>query len=227
MTETLEITDVLGRLPHASNTTLLARLSDDSLAVYKPERGERPLWDFDFGTLAAREALTYEVSAAMGLAIIPRTLLLDGPLGRGSVQTLVDEDTDIDPRYLLNGPVNELWPMAVLDIVTNNADRKLGHILIEKESGLLWGIDNGLTFHAEDKLRTMLWGFAGRPLPDSMHAALARLSAALTDGLEDRIEELLSPEEARAVRQRVDDLLAAPRHPHPPDDRPAVPWPMW
>lgn len=222
-----EIAEVLGRLPYASNTTLLARLSDDSLVVYKPERGERPLWDFGHGTLAAREALTYEVSAAMGLEIIPRTVLVDGPLGRGSAQTVIDEDTAVDPRSLLNGPIDELWPMAVLDVITNNADRKLGHILVEKDTGRLWGIDNGLTFHRDDKLRTMLWGFAGRRLPDSVYETLGDLSAALDNGLDARIADLLTPAEARAVRDRVEDLLDRPVHPHPPDDRPAVPWPMW
>jgi uncharacterized repeat protein (TIGR03843 family) len=117
--------------------------------------------------------------------------------------------------------------VAVLDVVCNNADRKLGHLLAETETGRLWAIDHGLTFHTEPKLRTVLWGLAGQPLPSPLVGALLRLSAALTDHLWQRTADLLSPAEAGALAQRVARLLTDPVHPPPPEDRPALPWPLW
>ena len=226
--EPAEIVEVVGRLPYASNATLLARLSDNSLVVYKPDRGEEPLWDFPFGTLASREALAWEVSEALGFGIVPKTVIVDGPYGRGSAQAFITEDEETDPRAMLHdGPVDALWPFAVLDLVANNADRKLGHVIIEAETGRLWGIDNGLMFHHEDKLRTILWGFAGRPIPAEYLPALEKLSEALGDGLEDRVEGLLGRPSAEALRHRTERLVADPIHPDPPLHRPAVPWPMW
>ena len=215
-------------MPYASNATLLAKTEENGLVVYKPDQGEQPLWDFPHGTLASREALTWEVSEAMGLGVIPKTVIVEGPYGRGSAQAFIDEDTDIDPRTLVaDGPVDDLWPFAVLDVVINNADRKLGHILIETETSALWGIDNGLSFHNEDKLRTILWGFAGRPLPAGMIEALAQLIDALEDHLSDRVAALLGNASAQALVRRATQLLANGTHPEPPDHRPAVPWPMW
>ena len=225
---TVDLVEVLGRLPYASNATLLARAADDTLWVYKPDRGERPLWDFDLGTLGSREALTYEVAAAMGIDVIPETVITDGPYGRGSAQRFIDEDTDIDLRSLVEEDVDDrLWPFAVLDLVTNNADRKLGHMIIERDTGKIWGIDQGLTFHPEDKLRTILWGLGGRPIPPELVAGLRCLCDAMENALSKRIRQLLGHREARAVTERVESLLARPVHPHPPHDRPAVPWPMW
>ena len=223
-----EIAEVVGRLPYASNATLLARLTDGSLVVYKPDRGEEPLWDFPFGTLASREALAWEVSEALGFGIVPKTVILDGPYGRGSAQAFIDDDETTDPRSLLHdGPVDALWPFAILDLVANNADRKLGHIIVEEGPGRLWGIDNGLMFHPEDKLRTILWGFAGRPLPSLYLPAIEGLLAALDDGLQERTTELLDKGSAEALRRRTEQLLANPIHPDPPLHRPAVPWPIW
>ncbi len=224
----LELIEVLGRLPYASNATLLARAPDRTLWVYKPIRGERPLWDFPEGTLAIREVLTYEVAKAMGLDIVPETVMAEGPFGRGSAQRYIDEDADRDPRPLIRGDVDDrLWPFAVLDLVVNNADRKLGHVLIERASGALWGIDQGLTFHPEDKLRTVLWGFAGRSIPTDLLTAVDQLCQALIDGLQERIGQALGDAEAGAVQHRSEQLLSDRRHPDPPYDRPAVPWPMW
>jgi uncharacterized repeat protein (TIGR03843 family) len=224
----LDLVEVLGHLPYASNTTVLARDGGGDLWVYKPSAGEQPLWDFPWKTLAAREVLTYEVSEAMGLAVVPETVMAEGPFGPGSAQRFLDEDEDFDPRPLFTPRLDStLWPFAVLDLVANNADRKVGHVLKERGSGRLWAIDNGLTFHSHPKLRTVLWGFSGRPIPRELIDCITRLEGALGDGLCDRVATLLSPAEAGALVDRVRRLLARPIHPHPPDDRPAVPWPMW
>jgi hypothetical protein len=197
------------------------------LWVYKPERGENPLWDFAWRTLAAREVLTYEVATGLGLDLVPETILADGPFGPGSAQRFVDEDFDFDPRPLFTPELDRrLWPVAVLDIVCNNADRKIGHVIHDKTTDRLWAIDHGLTFHADPKLRTVLWGFAGEPIPAPLVEALIALKALLTVGLAERVSHLLSEEEAHGLDDRIEQLLRAPVHPHPPDDRPAFPWPL-
>ena len=194
--------------------------------VYKPDRGQQPLWDFDADSLSARETLTYEVSAAMGIDVVPETWLADGPFGPGSAQRWIDEDIEADPRPLLRGPDERLWPIAVLDLVCNNADRKLGHVLIDREARL-WAIDHGLTFHPDPKLRTVFWGFAGVRLPAEMAEALLRLCTGIDDWLGERVADLLGRSEEVGLRNRVDQLLARPVHPPPPTDRPPVPWPAW
>jgi hypothetical protein len=219
--------EVLGTLPNASNATMLARDGNGNLVVYKPSFGAQPLHDFDSSTLAAREVLTYEVSEALGFGIIPETRLVDGLYGPGSVQKMIHEDRDTDPRSMLEGPDEKLWPFAILDIVTNNTDRKLGHLLLESGSNRIWGIDNGLTFHCLPKLRTVLWGFADRELPQAMVSALGLLDAALSGGLHERIANLLSEPEAAAVRHRVSALRRNPIHPPPPTNRQPLPWPWW
>jgi hypothetical protein len=225
---TVKLVEVLGHLPYASNTTLLARARTGDLWVYKPVAGEQPLWDFPYQSLAAREVLAYEVSSAMGLNLVPETRMADGRFGPGSAQRFLIEDESFDPRPLFHGRLDDrLWPFAVFDIVTNNADRKVGHVLSEADTGRLWAIDNGLTFHTDPKLRTVLWGFAGDTIPGELMDAVAKLEEALHAGLCDRIAVLLTPAESGAIVHRVGDLLASGVHPHPPDDRPAVPWPTW
>jgi hypothetical protein len=222
------LVEVEGRMPYASNTTVLATDREGAAWVYKPDRGENPLWDFAAGTLAAREVLTYEVANALGLDLVPETVLAEGPLGPGSAQRLVDEDLGFDPRPLFSPRLDpRLWPVAVLDLVCNNADRKVGHVIRERASDRLWAIDHGLTFHAAPKLRTVLWGFAGQAIPSPLVAALKRLHSRLGEGVLDRVDTLLSAEESAALAARVDHLLADPVHPRPPADRPAVPWPIW
>ena len=223
----LELVEVLGRLPYASNATLLALDADGHRWVYKPERGEEPLWDFPWRTLAAREVLSYEVSDAMGLDLVPETLEAEGPFGPGSAQRFVDEDPRFDPRPLFEPKLSaQLWPFAIFDIVANNADRKIGHVL-RATDGRLWAIDNGLTFHREDKLRTVLWGFAGAPVPPHLLSAVHALAVRLEEGLVERAATLLSGVEAAALCSRVERLLADGVHPLPPEDRPPVPWPAW
>ena len=228
MSPSVEIVEVVGRLPYASNATLLARDADEGLWVYKPDQGESPLWDFPFQTLSRREVISYEVSAAMGLEIIPLTLEADGLHGPGSAQRFLDEDVDFDPRpWFENELEPSLWPFAVFDIVANNADRKVGHLLREAGTGRVWGIDQGLTFHPMDKLRTVLWGFAGQAIPADLLASVERLAGALEAGLADRVMTLLGEAETDALIHRVRSLLATRTHPMPPTHRPAVPWPMW
>jgi hypothetical protein len=228
LNDRLTLTEVAGRMPYATNATLLATSADGRRWIYKPEQGENPLWDFPWRTLASREVLTYEVAVALGLDLVPETLLAEGPYGQGSAQAYVDEDADFDPRTMFVPKLNpRLWPVAVLDIVCNNADRKFGHLIRQTGTDRLWAIDNGLTFHAEPKLRTILWGFADSNIPGPLVEALARLREAITNGLFDRVAMLLSVAEAEAFGERVNLLLARPVHPPPPDDRPAVPWPVW
>ena len=220
-----EVADVVGRFVDASNATLLAVTDDGEQVVYKPTAGERPLWDFPIETLAAREVLTYEVARAMGEDIVPETVLGDGPYGPGSIQRFIEMDPDFDPVSLVQGDTDQLWSIAVLDVVTNNADRKLGHLI--SDGTRILGIDHGLTFHPGDKLRTVLWGFSERELPREQVESLRRLEAMLSNGLGERVEELLGVEESMALRTRVDALLATPVHPPPPVDRPPVPWPPY
>ena len=220
------ITDVLGRFRNASNATLLATTDMGRLVVYKPEQGQRPLHDFDCRTLPAREVLTFEVSEAAGLRSVPETRPVEGPFGPGSAQKFVDVDEEFDPALLINRADDKLWPMATLDLLINNADRKAGHVIADR-SGHLWCIDHGVTLHTQPKLRTVMWGFSGLPLPDDMVAAVRRLEKELDHRLHARAAELLSRREADALVDRVKNLLAEPVHPYPPTDRPPLPWPVW
>lgn len=224
----VEITKVLGRMPYASNATLLGEDAHSRLWVYKPDRGESPLWDFTLGTLSTREVLAYEVNQAMGLDLIPPTFEATGVYGPGSAQAFLEEDTEFDPRPWFEDPIEPtLWPFAVFDVITNNADRKVGHLLKEVGTERVWGIDNGLTFHPIDKLRTVLWGFAGQPVPDELIEATRRLGAAIDGELGDRICRMLGEMELDALAARIALLVETKTHPLPPVDRPAVPWPMW
>jgi uncharacterized repeat protein (TIGR03843 family) len=218
------VTEIIGRFVSASNVTLLG-MSGGTKVVYKPTAGNRPLWDFDVTTLAIREVLTYRMSEVMGLAIVPETVLGDGPLGPGAVQCFVDEDDGADPVEMIRSSDPGLWPVAVLDLVANNADRKAGHLLAERATGRLYAIDHGLTLHPDDKLRTVLWGFAGHAIPDPLVSAVRNLGGALRNDLGDELERGLGPAETAALEVRVAELLAHPVHPDPPNHRPPIPWP--
>jgi hypothetical protein len=220
------VTELVGRFAAASNATLLATTGDGELVVYKPARGERPLWDFPRESLAWREVLTYRVSAALGFDLVPETTIGDGPLGPGSIQRFVEHDATYDPLADVRAADPRLWPCAVLDVVCNNADRKLGHILRD-EAGGLHAIDHGLTFHPEDKLRTVLWTFAGQALPGASIRALERLETALTGPLADEVEAALGNRSRRALEERVARLRSSGVHPEPPDNRPPLPWPPY
>jgi hypothetical protein len=217
-----------GRLMDASNATLYCAVCADGVAaacVYKPVAGERPLWDFPDGTLAEREVAAYEVSAASGWGIVPPTVYRDGPAGPGMVQLWIAEDEAVDIVRLLRRPDStQLRRVAVFDSVINNADRKGGHLLPTSD-GAIFGVDHGVTFHVENKLRTVLWQWAGERLPEEAVDTLLDLRARLDRDLGNRLRELLTTREVRRTIRRVDDLLAIGRHPEPSGDWPPVPWP--
>ncbi|AJC59549.1 hypothetical protein GZL_06993 [Streptomyces sp. 769] len=224
--------------------------------VYKPVAGERPLWDFPDGTLAQREVAAYEVSRACGWDLIPTTVLRDGPYGTGMVQEWIAPpgDGDVAPELLALVAEDEPAPgwkavgradigagrtallvhadhprlrrLAVLDAVINNGDRKGGHLLPGAD-GAFFAIDHGVTFNSADKLRTLLWGWAGEPLTDEASAVLRGLAEALADGapLAVRLAELITDAELAALRARVDGMLSSGRHPEPSGEWPAIPWP--
>jgi len=244
--------EVTGRITTASNGTYLGRIGDTAV-VYKPVAGEAPLWDFPDGTLAQREAAAYLVSDASGWDIVPRTWLRDGPFGPGMVQLWQEPDphqsavdlvrggSALDPgwRRVLDGTDDQDRPvtlvhedsaalrrMAVFDVVVNNADRKGAHIL-EMTHGHRYGVDHGLTFHVEHKLRTVLWGWIGEPLTDDELDGLRRMRTRLDGELGRALATLLTDEERAALAQRCDRLLARGTFPAPRGGAPAVPWPLF
>jgi uncharacterized repeat protein (TIGR03843 family) len=218
--------DVVGRLPWSSNHTFLVTcvLGEEEVgAVYKPERGERHLWDFPEG-IYRREIAAYELSGALGWDLVPETVAReDAPLGPGSLQLFIPADFSQhhftlveDDEY--HGPLRAI---CAFDVVANNADRKSGHCILG-EDGRVWAIDNGLCFHAEPKLRTVIWEFAGERLPPELVDGLARVAEAPLESL----RGLLSGREVEAVRRRADALLEAGRFPVPDPDTHHYPWPL-
>ncbi|MFF2813092.1 SCO1664 family protein [Streptomyces sp. NPDC058000] len=250
---------VRGQIQEASNAVLYCTVALDgrsAACVYKPVRGERPLWDFPDGTLAQREVAAYEVSRACGWDLIPTTVLRDGPYGTGMVQEWIAPPGDGDevPELLALVAEDEPAPgwkavgraeigagrtallvhadhprlrrLAVLDAVINNGDRKGGHLLPGAGGGF-FAIDHGVTFNSADKLRTLLWGWAGEPLTGEALTVLRGVQAELADGapLAARLAELITEAELAALRARVDGLLSSGRHPEPSGEWPAIPWP--
>lgn len=219
--------DVEGRLLDASNATLYCTASLDGVTagcVYKPIAGERPLWDFPDGTLAAREVAAYVVSAATGWDVVPPTVMRDGPFGPGMCQLWIDVDERVDLAALARSDHPALRRMAIFDAVVNNADRKGGHLL-PVSGGHVYGVDHGVCFSAEEKLRTILWGWRGKRLPNDALAVLRDLEGALDGPLGEVLADLLTGREVAATRRRIERLLATGRHPVPHGDWPAVPWP--
>ena len=215
-----------GRMPWSSNATFLATVTLDDVAmpaVYKPHRGERELWDFPDG-LFLREVAAYELSVALGWGVVPETVLRhDGPLGAGSFQRFVAADFSEHYFTLLDKPEHHdaLRVVAAFDIVANNADRKSGHCLLD-EDGHIWGIDNGLSFHVEPKLRTVIWDFAGQPIDAALLADLARLAESPPAALHD----LLHDEEIAAMVDRACAAVRIGVFPDPPPGHRAYPWPL-
>ena len=246
--------DITGRMVDASNATLFGTIAADGVeaqCVYKPVRGERPLWDFPDGTLAGREVASFLVSEAAGFHVVPPTLLRDGPFGPGMVQVWVDTEdrqpVDLcspkkvpagwigvlrargergQPAVLAHADTPALQRMAAFDVVVNNADRKGGHVLAGID-GHLYGVDHGLTLHVEDKLRTVLWGWVGQALPPEVVEGLEKLRAELNGSLADVLGEHVTRREVRTLSSRVDSLLTAPTYPEPSGYGPAIPWPAF
>jgi hypothetical protein len=220
--------EVLGRLVDASNATLYCEVTlagVSAACVHKPIAGERPLWDFPDGTLAAREVGAYVVSAAAGWDVVPPTVMREGPWGPGMCQLWIDVDERIDRTRLVRTDDERLRRIAVFDAVVNNADRKGGHLLPTAD-GHIFGIDHGLCFSEQNKLRTLLWGWAGNPLPEAEVEVLERILADWADGLGPALGGLLTPRETEATRRRAARLVGKGVHPQPRDDGwPAVPWP--
>ncbi len=221
-----------GLMPWSSNYTFLGHIGNGPESVpivYKPIRGERPLWDFPRGTLAKRETAAYVVSRALRWNLVPPTVLRRGPHGPGSVQFFADLDQDAhfftfqkDPGYR-----HLLQALALFDIVTNNADRKAGHCLAAPD-GRIAAIDQGLCFNVEPKLRTVVWDFTGEFIPDRLAADLRRLRTDVhgKGALVGELSGLLSRGEIVALERRVAELLKLGRFPDPPEDRRPYPWPL-
>jgi hypothetical protein len=222
--------EVLGRIPWASNATLLARVCRDgqeALAVYKPARGERPLWDFPQGTLYLREVAAYLVSEQLGWGLVPPTVVReDAPFGVGSLQWFVDADLEVTAFDLVERGDAAMPLIAAFDVVINNADRKAGHCLADRNGGgRVWAIDHGVCFHVEPKLRTVLWDFAGQRVPGPLLADLRGLVDALEGELGERLAGVLAPAEIAALAERTRRFVRSGRFPHPAGRRP-YPWPL-
>ena len=222
--------EVQGMMPWSTNYTLLVTVRDgdlQGLAVYKPRRGERPLWDFPRGTLCQREFAAFLLSEALGWSLVPPTVLRDGPYGYGSVQLYIDCDQDahLFTMQKEGGYEDQLARLAAFDILSNNADRKSGHCL-KGTDGRLWAIDHGICFHAEPKLRTVLWDNAGEPICAEIMADLRALREDIRNGgrFIRALEGLLAPEEVRAFRRRLDRLIETGCYPDPGAAR-HIPWP--
>jgi uncharacterized repeat protein (TIGR03843 family) len=224
---TLGEMSVTGRLVDASNATLFATVTYESQEVnciYKPVAGERPLWDFPEGTLADREYSAFRVSEFLGLDLVPLTILREGPYGMGMVQEWIDIDESIDLANYFAQDLPQLRSMAFFDAIINNTDRKIGHLLPD-HSGHLYGCDHGVTFHQEDKLRTVLWQWAGDQLNVEELSALELLKAALASELD--LSQHLTKLEIEAISTRVVRMLESGVMPLPNPEWPAIPWPAF
>jgi hypothetical protein len=221
-----------GLLPYSSNHSFLVIVRSEGQglpAVYKPQRGESPLWDFEWGTLCKREVAAYAISSALGWQLVPPTVLRTGTRGVGSVQFYVDNDTDAhyftaraDARF-----ATTLRRLSLFDYVINNADRKSGHCLVG-EDGHMWAIDHGVCFHTDYKLRSVIWEFSGQTIEADLCADLEALHASLMDPVTPtaaELEPLLRHGEIKAMRQRIEQLLCVGSYPNPLIHRRNYPWP--
>lgn len=216
--------ELKGQFMLGSNYTFLVEVTYENEtypAVYKPKRGEQPLWDFPESSLAHREVAAYLISEALGLHIVPFTILReDGPYGAGSLQQFIDYDPEYHYFNFTSEDKDLLRPVVLFDLLVNNADRKGGHVFFENDTHKLFAIDHGICFHEEDKLRTVLWDFSGQKIPDDL---LARLS--LSPNLLADLEPHLSPNEIAALQARTDSIRKKGLFPRQPRDRRAMPWP--
>ena len=217
--------EVIGRMPWSSNATFLVKVENSSgatQAIYKPLRGERPLWDFAPG-LHRREVAAFELSEAMGFDVVPPTVLRDGPMGEGSVQWFIEADPNVHYFTMFENRDelhDQLKTMAVFDIVANNTDRKGGHVLVDANDHV-WGIDHGVCFSADFKLRTVIWDFATENITAAHRTALESIAQQVPM----RVAALLDDDEVDAIRERAEWLLEAGVLPYDPSGR-RVPWPL-
>ena len=221
--------NVTGRLVDASNATLYATATYEDQAIvciYKPIAGERPLWDFSDGCLAHREYAAYLVSNHLGFDLVPLTILRDGPYGFGMVQQWIDIDESIDLAQFFSTDHPKLRSMALFDAIINNTDRKIGHLLPVDDQGL-FGCDHGVTFHTEDKLRTVLWQWADQPFTPAEVDLLKRAQSEMSGALGQMLAPLLTELEIQQTSRRIADLVASGSFPMPNPDWPAVPWPAF
>lgn len=221
-----------GLLPYSSNTSFLVVINDGQRsvpAVYKPQKGENPLWDFEWGTLCQRETAAYEISTALGWQLVPPTVLREGTRGLGSIQFYIDHDPNIhyftvqaDARFAAT-----LRQLSLFDFIINNADRKSGHCLIGADQRL-WAIDHGICFHTEYKLRTVIWEFSCEPIAEDLLEDLVNLRKQIKNrnsALTDTLRQLLAENERTAMLARLDYLLRQQAYPAPQPNRRNYPWP--
>lgn len=223
-----------GYVPWGSNRTFLVTVCPNDAdegeaiqAIYKPQRGERPLWDFPTGSLCLRERAAYVVSEAIGWHLVPPTILRDGPHGRGSLQYFIEHDPEEHFFTFQNDHPDQLRQVALFDILINNADRKSGHV-IRDEHGRVWGIDHGISFHQEYKLRSVIWDYAGSPIPSTLLTDLQQFAPSLTTTDHPDTQELphlLSLSEITAMRHRLQMLLDTKQFIAPGPSR-HYPWPL-
>lgn len=217
--------EIEGRMPWSSNGTFLVRVEGADAwtrAIYKPRRMERPLWDFPAG-LDRREVAAYELSEALGWHLVPHTVLRDGPLGQGSLQRFVDAEFEEHYFTLFESDrhLDDLRRMCIFDLLANNTDRKSGHCLVSVGDEL-FGIDHGLCFHEEFKLRTVIWDFAGEPVPECILEPVRRLR---DEGVPAPLLDLLRPTEADALIRRINEVSLLSRFPVDPTGS-RYPWPL-
>jgi uncharacterized repeat protein (TIGR03843 family) len=227
--QTGTVEEEFGMMRWSSNYTFLLSIALDGVnttAVYKPQRGERPLWDFPDGTLCYREVASFETAHALGWILVPPTVLRDGPHGIGSVQFYVEHDPEVNYFTFTQEMVPQLQRMALFDHLVNNADRKGGHCLLDS-NGYLWGIDHGITFNTDNKLRTVIWDFAGQPVPEPLLNDIEQLCVALDNPeceYRKKLDTLLSQREITAFQRRVQQITHTRRYPQP-GRGPNYPWP--
>jgi uncharacterized repeat protein (TIGR03843 family) len=219
-----------GLVPWSSNYTYIVSIKfgeRELHGVYKPQCGERPLWDFETGSLCKREVAAYELSAFLNFPNVPVTILRDhAPQGLGMIQQFVEHKRRENFFTLRDRCRQEMQKIALFDALINNTDRKGGHVLLDNQ-GAVWAIDHGVTFHEDPKLRTVIWDFVDDPIPEPLLRQLEKLRSALkgSDRIRATLDELLSRSEMRALLARVNELLRQRVFPSPPEDWPHIPWP--
>jgi uncharacterized repeat protein (TIGR03843 family) len=224
-----EIT-IKGEFVWGSNYTFLAEVSrngDKILSVYKPSRGDRPLWDFPASSLARREAAAFLVSEALRWELVPPTVYRKkAPIGPGSLQLFIEHNPEVHYFTLNKTDIQKLRPVVLFDLLINNADRKGSHLLYDNNHHL-WLIDHGICFHAEDKLRTVIWDFAGESIPETLRAGLGNFLRLLVPGTStyQALHSLLSLRELKALATRTEQLILLQKFPQPNPDQRSIPWP--